>query len=254
MRKYLRKIYLLLINIATKIKNPMVRNEFFVPRDGLDVMDYILKGDRTGAHHLLRYEWACQTLADLPYANAILDIACGSGYGSYLLARKFPNAMVTGVDYDPVAVRLAGENYVLPNLHFRQGDLTRWNETIGPVVFDCVTSFDTLEHISHREIALENLVNHLKPTGCLLFSTPCGSDINTLQPAWLHHKIEYSSASLYDFLRRYFGKLVAPDDPAFPHREVFDKLIGSKVDYLLRMNPVVCYDPIIFPNPYKFME
>jgi len=251
MRKYLKKLFIMLINLATRVNNPMVRNEFFVPKGGLEVVRYIQMGDRTGTHHLLRYEWAVKTIVDLNSVTAILDIACGSGYGSYLLAKQFSSAMVTGVDYDPIAINLASETYNLPNLQFRQGDMTRWNETIGADFFDCVVSFDSLEHISHREIALENLVNHLRQNGCLLFSTPCGTDFNNLQPAWAYHKIEYSSASLYDFLHRYFRTVIAPENLEFPHREVFDQLKGSQVDYLLRMNPVVCRDPITINSPYK---
>ncbi len=229
----------------------MVRNEFFVPKSGLELEKYIHNGDRTGAHHLLRYEWGRKTIVDLKPMTQILDIACGSGYGSYLLARQFSSAKVTGVDYDLTAIRLASEAYKLPNLQFRQGDMTRWNDTIGPDIFNCIISFDTFEHISHREIALENLVNHLQPNGYLLFSTPCGTDINNLHPAWAYHKIEYSSASLYDFLHRYFKSVVSPESREFPHREVFDQLKGSQVDYLLRMNPVVCSEPIKITNPFK---
>jgi 2-polyprenyl-3-methyl-5-hydroxy-6-metoxy-1,4-benzoquinol methylase len=251
MRKFLKKFIIMFINLATRIKNPMVRNEFFLPTAGLNLGYYIQKADCTGAHHLLRYEWAVKTIVDLNTITAILDIACGSGYGSFLLAREFPNTAVTGVDYDPIAIKIASETYSLPNLHYQHGDMTRWNETFGADFFDCIVCFDTLEHVNHREIALENLVNHIRPNGSLFFSTPSGSDINNLQPAWPYHKIEYSSASLYDLLRRYFRKVIAPENPEFPHREVFDQLKGSKVDYLLRMNPVVCRVPIIMRNPYR---
>jgi 2-polyprenyl-3-methyl-5-hydroxy-6-metoxy-1,4-benzoquinol methylase len=254
MKKYLQKSFFMIINLATRVKNPMVRNEFFIPKNGLEVIDYIESGNRTGTHHLLRYEWAGKTIVDLNSVTAILDIACGSGYGSYLLAKHLTSAMVTGVDYDPKAIKLANDTYSLPNLQFRQGDITRWEETIGTNSYDCVVSFDTLEHISHREIALENLINHLHLNGCLLFSSPCGTDNNNLQPAWAHHKIEYSSASLYDFLRRYFGRVIAPENPEFPHREVFEQLKGSQVDYLLRMNPVVCWDPTTINNPYSSLS
>ena len=240
MRNYLKKLFIIILNFTTKLKNPMVHNEFFVPKSGLDVKHYIQTVDRTGTHHLLRNEWAGKTIVDGHSVSTILDIACGSGYGSYLLAKQFSSIKVIGVDYDPFAIKLAGNTYNLPNLRFQQGDMIRWNESIGTDLFDCIVSFDTLEHISHREIALENLINHLRIDGFLLFSTPCSTDNNNLRPSWAYHKIEYSSASLYDFLHRYFRTVIAPENPEFPHREVFNKLKGSKVDYLLRMNPIIC--------------
>lgn len=248
MKQTLKRLF---INVATKVNNPMIRDEFFMPKLGLEAAPYIMKGDRTGSHHLLRYEWAVKTISSSGPYPTILDVACGAGYGSYLIARQFPASQVIGVDYDPGAVKIAKSTYILPNLEYRQGDMTRWEETIGPDIFGCITSFDTLEHVSHREIALESLVGHLDQSGSLLFSTPCGADENSLQPAWAYHKIEFSTASLYDFLSRYFRTLISPETPGFPNLEVFDQLKGSKVDYLLRLNPLICKDPIRIENPYQ---
>jgi len=63
----------------------MMQHEFFIPKLGLDVTPYIEKGNRTGVHHLLRYEWAVRTISEQAFNQNILDIACGAGYGSYLL-------------------------------------------------------------------------------------------------------------------------------------------------------------------------
>lgn len=240
-----------LYNAALRlVGNRMVVNEHFVPMLGTDLQPYLEKGDQTGVHHLVRYQWACAVLADRPPAR-ILDVACGSGYGSAMLAETLPGATVLGVDYDPAAVRYGDQHYASERVHFKQGDIHRWGETIGDEMFDCVVSFDTLEHSRHREIFLENLVNHLTPDGRLLLSTPSGHDANLLKPRWLHHAIEYSSASLYDFLHRYFAVVRRPEESDYPHREVFDQLQGSAVSYNLRMNPVLCEQPIRFDNPYR---
>ena len=229
----------------------MIEDEFFVPTMGLTASPYITSGDFTGSHHLLRYEWALKSIANLIPSGKILDAACGSGFGSYMIARQFPIAKVTGVDYDPKAINFAQKSFAAPNLQYQQGDLTLWQETIGSAIYDCIVSFDTIEHVSHREIAFENLVNHLHPDGSLLLSTPCGSPTNNLKPDWEYHKIEFSTASLYDFLKRYFKKVIAPDSSEFPNRGVFDQLNGSKVSYLLRLNPVICQIPITIDNPYR---
>ncbi|MGL4648871.1 MAG: class I SAM-dependent methyltransferase [Caldilineaceae bacterium] len=230
--------------------NRMVVNEHFVPALGLELAPYLERGDTTAVHHLLRYQWAAAVLRDRPPAT-LLDVACGAGYGSAMLAAALPAAQILGADYDPAAVKRAIQDHASPRVRFVQGDVHRWRDTIGHERFDCVVSFDTLEHSEHREIFLENLVNHLNPDGRLLLSTPCGHDVNELKPRWLHHAIEYSSASLYDFLRRYFAVVRRPEDADFPHRKVFDQLVGSKVTYLLQMNPVLCEQPIQYANPYR---
>ena len=79
-------------------------DEHFVPLAGLDLETYLNNQDVGGVHHLIRYIWALEVLADLSPLNCVLDMACGSGYGSYLIAKKFPNLSVMGVDYDTSAI------------------------------------------------------------------------------------------------------------------------------------------------------
>jgi SAM-dependent methyltransferase len=229
----------------------MIADEHFVPVFGLDLKQYVEKGDVSGVHHLIRYVWALEVISDIHSVRYILDIACGAGYGSFLLAQKFPRAHVIGVDYDPQAIEQAQRDFILPNLEYKHGDATHWEETIGEMKYDCIVSFDTIEHVAHREIMMQNLVEHLNRRGILLLSTPCGAPITNLHPDWEHHKIEYSAATLYDFLRRYFRTILRPDNFMLPHLNVFDRLEGSGIDYLLWMNPVTCKTPITHKNPYR---
>lgn len=177
--------------------------------------------------------------------TSLLDIACGAGYGSHGLALALPDCDVVGGDYDPAAVESARASHRAANLSYVEADITRWNESLGPRTFDCVVSFDTLEHVEHREIAMKNLVQHLSDDGVLLLSTPVRS-ANVLNPGWEHHKIEFSRASLHDFLRRYFAEVHAPDFGTLPHVDVFDQ-VNRGIEpqfYLLKMNPVLCRGPI----------
>jgi 2-polyprenyl-3-methyl-5-hydroxy-6-metoxy-1,4-benzoquinol methylase len=228
--------------------NDKVVDEHFVPSSGL--RDAIRAGDANSVHHLIRYEWAARCLAGTPVRN-LLDLATGSGYGAYGLAERLPATRVVGVDYDQAAVVAARGRFVLPNLEFRLGDATRWAETVGSETFDVIVSFDMIEHVVHREIMMESLVRHLSPRGSVLLSTPCGANEPVLKPDWIHHRIEYSAASLYDFLRRYFAVVIRPEDIAFPGRDVFDRLAEGPVTYLLKMNPVICREPILVANPYR---
>ena len=226
----------------------MISQEHFIPEHGLDLEPYIARQDVAAVHHIIRYHWALECLADLEPA-AVLDVACGAGYGAHAIARRFPNTQVLGVDYDPEAIEQAQAAYSLPNLRFAAGDLTQWEQTIGPKMFDCVVTFDTLEHVPHREIMMENLVRHLEAHGAVLLSTPCCNPSNNLAPDWEHHRIEYAPASLYDFLRRYFRTIMRPEDDSFPHRDVFERLHGTGIKYTPVLNPVLLKNPIALPNP-----
>jgi SAM-dependent methyltransferase len=183
-------------------------------------------------------------IRELGVAGPVLDVACGSGYGSYGIARRFPEMEVLGGDYDKEAIAFARKKYIAPNLSFSEADVTRWQESLGNRKFGCIISFDTIEHIEHREVMMQNIVEHLLPDGILLLSTPVRAE-NVLNPRWEHHKIEFSRALLYDFLRRYFGRVLVPDYRTLPCEEVFESINRDEVFYLLKMNPVVCSEPIL---------
>lgn len=231
----------------------MINNEHYSPAGGLDLSTFVQNGDLVGAHHLIHYLWALEVVGDLKPVKNLLDVACGAGYGSHLLAQRYPDIHVVGADYDPAAVEAARRTYSLPNLEYRCGDVTRWEETIGSQVFGCIMSFETIEHVSHRELMMQYLVDHLDPDGVLLLSTPCGWLTPNLKPEWEYHRIEYSAGTLYDFLSRYFETILRPDNFTLPHVQVFDQLL-SKMEYLLWMNPVLCKNPIRIPNPYSHSE
>ncbi len=228
-----------------------VVDEHFLPGAGVEIDAYIASGDLTAIHHLTRYRWAQAILRQRSSAASVLDLGCGSGYGTFLLAGAQPQSQFLGIDYDPQAISEAARHYSLPNLAFATGNPTDWEATIGDTMHDVVTCFDVLEHVKHRELLLEGLTYHLRQDGWLLLSTPCGHAHNVLEPGWEHHRIEYSAASLYDLLRRYFAVVRRADEPSFPERWVFEDLHSRGIEYLLYMNPVLCSEPIRLPNPYR---
>lgn len=252
-----QNLYESLIKWLTHLKNPQIVNEHFVPKYGLELEPYLQRKDRNAAHHLTHYYWAIAVLADHPEIQSVLDVACGSGYGSYLIAKRFPQLKVVGADYDRKALHHAETHFTLPNLSFKFGDVALWEKTIGPDRFHCIISYETIEHVPHREIMMENLVNHLSDQGYFLMTTPCGWDENVLRPRWPMHKIEYASASLYDFLKRYFDTIIRPDEERFPgelpfpHRDLFENLHAHGIEYNLKMNPALCYSPLKIKNPYR---
>jgi SAM-dependent methyltransferase len=224
-------------------KNINETPEFFVPGNGLRIEDYIDLNDISGVHHLARYAWASTIL---PQQGRLLDIACGAGYGTHMLALENPNLQVTGVDYDPRAIEHAKSNYSASNLTFNVGNLIEWNYLDGRVLgeFDVIISFDTIEHLLHREIALINLAENLSSEGILLFSTPSGHASPLLNPAWEHHKIEYSANLLLNLMSRFFGTVRYPDNGTLPNQEYWIGLNSGRNIYLNMMNPIVCSDPI----------
>jgi SAM-dependent methyltransferase len=114
--------------------------------------------------HVHRYVFAREFVAGL----RVLDAACGEGYGSAMLAERA--ASVVGVDLSEDAVAHARGRYTADNLAFQAADGTAL--PFDDDAFDCVVSFETLEHLHDQKGLLAEFRRVLKPGGFLLISTP----------------------------------------------------------------------------------
>ena len=115
--------------------------------------------------HWHRYHFAAPLVAGLD----VLDVACGEGYGSALLASRA--ARVIGADIAPSAVEHAREQYAdRANLEFQQADCAAL--PFAEASFDAVVSFETIEHIAAHEAFLDEIRRVLRPDGLLILSCP----------------------------------------------------------------------------------
>lgn len=118
--------------------------------------------------HLNRYQFAVEML--LPEApKSILDLACGIGYGSRLLAESLPGN-VTAVDIDAEAIAYAKQYYAHPNVNYICADARELQ--LSPESLDAVVSFETVEHVNFDTILFAKFYDLLRPGGVLIFSTP----------------------------------------------------------------------------------
>ena len=115
--------------------------------------------------HWHRYHFAAPLVKD----RDVLDVACGEGYGSALLAcgaRK-----VTGVDLATAAIDHARARYAdRRSLDFRVADCTAL--PFPDASFDAVVSFETIEHIAAQEAFLDEVRRVLRPEGLFIVSCP----------------------------------------------------------------------------------
>jgi len=118
--------------------------------------------------HVHRYEVAKTYLEP---TDRVLDIACGTGFGTSLVAEAVPSGEVIGGD---VVEEVLAENRSRfadqANISFAYTDATAL--AYPDDHFDAVFSFETLEHVEADEKMLQELRRVLKPTGVLVLSTP----------------------------------------------------------------------------------
>src|SRR5829696_7849474 len=94
--------------------------------------------------HKQRYEWAAKYCRD----RRVLDVACGIGYGSAILAQRGAK-QVTGIDISTEAIAFGTKEYQASNLLLTTGDAC--NLAFEDSSFDVVVSFETIEHLREPE-------------------------------------------------------------------------------------------------------
>jgi SAM-dependent methyltransferase len=114
--------------------------------------------------HWHRYAWVSRWAA----GKRLLDVACGEGYGSALLAQSA--AEVTGVDLSNTSIEHARRRYAAENLRFIQADCT--SMPVADASCDIVVSFETLEHLHDHDALMREFRRVLKPDGFLVVSSP----------------------------------------------------------------------------------
>lgn len=105
-------------------------------------------------------------LLDLPQGGRILDVGCGNGGISFLLAGLRPDLQITGIDLEPKPLEDAAaltERSGFTNLRFEQGDahgLRFDNETLDGVLCQTV-----LTHMRDAQAVIEEMARVLKLGG-----------------------------------------------------------------------------------------
>ncbi len=158
----------------------MAERELYLQRDQPPgVPPLALTGERTlpdvpeenywFQRHLVVYEWVARRVAGL----RVVDMACGEGYGSDVLARAGARSVV-GVDANPEAHEHARLRYVRHNLRFERDMVERFAEPCDALVF-----LQTIEHVHDPAAVLEHFSTMLAPGGAAYVSTP---NVLTLAP------------------------------------------------------------------------
>ena len=149
--------------------------------------------------HLVVYEWIAKRVG----GAKVIDMACGEGYGSSILAASA--ASIVGVDANPEAHEHARARYLAPNLRFEQGLVEAFAEPCEAVVF-----LQTIEHVQDAGAILEHFRSILSPGGIAYISTP---NLLTLAPPGAEksdnpwHLREYRAAEFRQLCEAHFGSV-----------------------------------------------
>jgi ubiquinone/menaquinone biosynthesis C-methylase UbiE len=150
----------------------------------------------THKEHVFRYDW----VKDFVRGKSVLDIACGTGYGSFKMAEEGGALSVKACDIDEKTVKYASIRNRHPRINFEVGNA----ETISfQNEFDIITSFETIEHLSRPEDFLRNANKALKPEGTFFVSTPISDQVENRSPDNTYHRVEWGFARFKDLVSEY---------------------------------------------------
>jgi 2-polyprenyl-3-methyl-5-hydroxy-6-metoxy-1,4-benzoquinol methylase len=97
-----------------------------------------------------------------------LDIGCGAGHASNVLAAAFPNSSFAGYDFATDGVELAGQESAergLTNTRFETRDIAGLDERDR---YDLVTAIEVVHDLARPEKVLRGVYEALKPGGVFL--------------------------------------------------------------------------------------
>lgn len=116
--------------------------------------------------HFHRYTAVQRIVRD----KIVLDAACGTGYGSRILAQTAQK--VYAMDLSAEAVEYARENYGNEHIEYLQGSVEQL--PFENASLDVVVSFETIEHVDGKvqKKFLQEIYRVLKEDGLLIMSSP----------------------------------------------------------------------------------
>jgi GT2 family glycosyltransferase/acetyltransferase-like isoleucine patch superfamily enzyme/2-polyprenyl-3-methyl-5-hydroxy-6-metoxy-1,4-benzoquinol methylase/predicted Zn-dependent protease len=141
--------------------------------------------------HWARYRHVSPLVAD----KRVLDVACGAGYGSDMLAETAQQ--VIGGDISPETIAYCRDHYKRDNLKFEVLDIR--NIPYPDKSFEMVNSFETLEHVAEGEKFLQEVTRLLTDDGMFVVSTPLGGPVGNP-----HHVAYYQSGTFASYLLGFF--------------------------------------------------
>jgi trans-aconitate 2-methyltransferase len=101
-------------------------------------------------------------------AKLAVDLGCGPGNSTELLAAHFPEAEIVGVDSSEDMLAAARKR--LPHVRFELADISGWS---APGPFDVIMANAVLQWVPGHQELFPRLVSKLSPGGHLAVQAPC---------------------------------------------------------------------------------
>jgi len=152
-----------------------------------------------------RYDWIIKTAGDIK-GLSILDLGCGDGSLTYLMAKK--GGIVIGADNNELGISFAKEN--LGNV--RNSEKLKYNFVVASAYglpfpdksFDIIACCEVQEHVQDPEKLIREAHRVLKPSGKFILTTPYRLKE---QPSDSNHVREYFPTEINAMFGKFFSNV-----------------------------------------------
>jgi trans-aconitate 2-methyltransferase len=103
----------------------------------------------------------------------VIDLGCGPGNSSRLLAERWPGAALTGLDSAAAMIAAASRDY--PDADWVEGDIAGWATEDGPA-YDLVFSNAALQWVADHATVYPGMFGRVAPGGALAIQVPADID------------------------------------------------------------------------------
>lgn len=175
--------------------------------------------------HRAAYAYAIE-LAQREASQRVLDLGCGTGYGTSQLADAVPRTFaVDRISPDPAARH--------PKVAFIRADAAHLPLESG--AFDLVVSFQVIEHLEDPGPYLDAIACLLQPNGVALLTTPNLLQSDGENPFHVH---EYEADELSTLLAGHFADVEMLGVSAGPEPKAYYDARLRRIRSIVRLDPL----------------
>jgi 2-polyprenyl-3-methyl-5-hydroxy-6-metoxy-1,4-benzoquinol methylase len=165
--------------------------------------------DNNFSNHLRVYKFAAQFC----HGKTILDVGCGTGYGTYHLAES--GGSTVGIDLSRQAIRYARRHYVRSNLRFSR--MSAESLRFADRNFGFIISTENFEHLRDHRANLREMSRILTDDGMLLLATPNPEMFVGLENPYHTHEFRYEE--LMEIVQEFFCECIILENMLEPDTE-----------------------------------
>lgn len=152
-------------------------------------------------YSLSYYKFAAKLIG---YGKKVIDIGCGEGLGTWLLAVEC--GQTEGIDFDQKNIEIAKKNWVKDNISFKCANFIK----LTSKSYDAAVSIDVIEHILPKNTSkfFQKITNCLTDQGIAIIGTPnVSAEKYSSKITRAGHVNLYSGERLKKEMLRYFSSV-----------------------------------------------